>query len=306
MEDNILIVDDEENVISALRRVFMEAPVTIFSATSVDEGMEVLKRQDIKVVISDERMPGTTGSEFLSMIRRDFPHIVRIMLTGYASIDAAMKAINEGEIYRFFMKPWNDNELKVNVRTAIDKFNLEEELRQKKELISHMAYHDTLTGLPNRQLLNDRVAQAIEYSRRHDLMLSVCFLDLDGFKAVNDTFGHDIGDLLLKQVSERLKGCVRKSDTVARLGGDEFIIMLQDISEPEDAGITAGKIIKELAKGFVLDGRELSITASIGVALYPVDGEEIETLIKKADAAMYHAKQAGKNNFRLYSSNKEA
>ena len=260
------------------------------------------KQHDIKVVISDERMPGTSGSEFLSMIRRDFPHVVRIMLTGYASIDAAMKAINEGEIYRFFMKPWDDYELKVNVRTAIDKFNLEEELREKKEFIQHMAYHDTLTGLPNRLLLNDRVTQALEYSQRHKQMLSICFLDLDGFKAINDTFGHDTGDLLLKQVSERLTACVRKSDTVARMGGDEFVIMLQDIREPGDAEITAGKILKELARTFVLSGKELCITVSIGLSLYPTDGTDIGTLMKKADIAMYNAKKAGKNKFLLYQS----
>jgi len=305
IEDTILIVDDEENVISALKRIFMDDAINVLSAASALEGIELLKQNAVKLVISDEQMPGMSGSEFLSMIRQEYPHVVRIILTGHASIEAAMKAINDGEIYRFFIKPWNNYEIRTTVKAAIEKFNLEEELRQKEELIKHMAYHDTLTGLPNRLLLYDRLTKALEYSQRYSKMLSICFLDLDGFKTINDIFGHDTGDLLLKQVSERLKMSVRKSDTIARLGGDEFIIMLQDISDPEDAEITAGKIVNELAKSFVTGGQELSITVSVGVSLYPSDGTDIETLMKKADTAMYNAKKAGKNNFRLYCSDKE-
>lgn len=305
IEDTILIVDDEENVISALKRIFMDDPIHILSATSASEGLELLKENTVKLVISDERMPGITGSEFLSMIRQKYPHVIRIILTGHASIEAAMKAINEGEIYRFFVKPWNDYEIRLTVKTAIDKFNLEEELRQKKELIQHMAYHDTLTGLPNRLLLNDRLAVALEYSSRYNKILSICFLDLDRFKIINDTFGHDTGDLLLKEVSERLKSCIRKSDTIARLGGDEFILMLQDIKTPRDVGITAHKILQKLSGKFILSGHELSITVSIGISLYPADGSDIETLVKKADMAMYHAKKMGKNNFQLYSEEDE-
>lgn len=304
-EDTILIVDDEENVISALKRIFVDDAINILSTTNALEGLELLKQNAVKLVISDERMPGMSGSEFLAMIRHEYPHVVRVILTGHASIEAAMKAINEGEIYRFFIKPWNDYELRITVKAALEKFNLEEELRRREELIKHMAYHDTLTGLPNRLLLYDRLTKALEYAQRYCKMLSICFIDLDGFKAINDTFGHDTGDLLLKQVSERLKACVRKSDTVARMGGDEFVIMLQDIGEPEDAEITAGKILKELAKSFVLSGKELFITVSIGLSLYPTDGTGIEDLMKKADTAMYNAKKAGKNNFRLYSSDKE-
>ncbi|MFZ6006539.1 MAG: response regulator [Nitrospirota bacterium] len=138
-EDSILIVDDEPNVISALTRVFIDEPYRIHSANSASEAMEILKEHPIKVVISDEKMPEISGSEFLSMVREQFPHIIRVILTGHASIEAAMKAINEGEIYRFFTKPWNDMDIRFAVRAAIDKYNLEEENRRLLEIVRQQA-----------------------------------------------------------------------------------------------------------------------------------------------------------------------
>ncbi|MCL5236871.1 MAG: response regulator [Nitrospirae bacterium] len=138
-EDSILIVDDEPNVIAAIKRIFIHEPYEIFSGGSASEGMEVLRTHPVKVVISDERMPGITGSEFLSRVRRDFPGAIRIMLTGHASITTAMKAVNEGEIYRFLTKPWDDIELRLTVQTALDKYNLEEENRRLLKIVRQQA-----------------------------------------------------------------------------------------------------------------------------------------------------------------------
>ncbi len=139
MEDSILIVDDEPNVIAAVKRVFIEDPYQIYSAEGAQEGMEILKNHPIKVVISDEKMPDISGAEFLAMVRQQFPDVTRIMLTGHASIDSAMKAINEGEIYRFFTKPWNGMEIRFAVKAAIDKYNLEEENRRLLDIIRQQA-----------------------------------------------------------------------------------------------------------------------------------------------------------------------
>jgi DNA-binding NtrC family response regulator len=135
-EDNILIVDDEQNVISALKRTLMEEPYAVYSAESAAEGLEILDRtKNIKVIVSDERMPVVAGHEFLATVKDKFPNIIRIMLTGYADINAAMKAINEGEIYRFFSKPWNDTEIKFIIRSAIEKYDLEAENRRLLSII---------------------------------------------------------------------------------------------------------------------------------------------------------------------------
>lgn len=138
-ENNILIVDDEPNIISSLKRVFINESYTVFSAGGAPEGIEILKAHPVKVVISDEKMPGISGTEFLSSVRRDFADIIRIMLTGHASIETAMKAVNEGEIYRFFTKPWNDLDIKFAVKAAIDKYNLEEENRRLLKIIRQQA-----------------------------------------------------------------------------------------------------------------------------------------------------------------------
>jgi diguanylate cyclase (GGDEF)-like protein len=162
------------------------------------------------------------------------------------------------------------------------------------------ATHDVLTKLPNRKLLMDRIQQAISYSNRHSLIFSIFFIDLDGFKKLNDTHGHEAGDIMLTMVSERLLKIIRDSDTLSRIGGDEFVILLNNIQVPDNASTIANKILESLKKPFEIQGLTQNITVSIGIALYPEDGTEPESLLRHADAAMYHAKDQGKNNYQFY------
>jgi diguanylate cyclase (GGDEF)-like protein/PAS domain S-box-containing protein len=166
--------------------------------------------------------------------------------------------------------------------------------------IEHMAYHDSLTGLPNRLLLDDRLTQAIALAGRSGHMTAVLIFDLDNFKSVNDTLGHPAGDLLLKKVVDRLGKQLRKSDTIARMGGDEFIVVLSEISVPEDAAHTARNFLEGFSDPFELDQQEIYTSASVGISLYPIDGDTSETLLKNADIAMYHAKKHGRNSFHFY------
>lgn len=166
--------------------------------------------------------------------------------------------------------------------------------------IEHMAYHDALTGLPNRLLLNDRINQAIAHAARVGHMTAVLFFDLDNFKAVNDTLGHPMGDRLLKSIVERIKKRLRESDTFARMGGDEFIVVLTEVSVPEDAAHAARELLDSISEPFEFDGHELFITASIGISLFPIDGLRIETLLKNADIAMFQAKKHGWNSYQFY------
>ena len=174
------------------------------------------------------------------------------------------------------------------------------ERKQAAEQIRQLAFYDSLTGLPNRRLLVDRSANALALAKRHQRMMAVMFLDLDKFKNINDTLGHDAGDELLKEVGNRLTLCVRASDTVARQGGDEFVIMLSEISDARDAERVAEHVIKALAAPVMLCGQPHRTTTSIGVCIFSGTGnEEIQDLMKKADSAMYEAKQAGRNCFRF-------
>jgi diguanylate cyclase (GGDEF)-like protein/PAS domain S-box-containing protein len=166
--------------------------------------------------------------------------------------------------------------------------------------MTHSAQHDVLTSLPNRLLLNDRITQSIAVARRQKKHLAVIFLDLDRFKYINDSLGHAIGDELLQSISKRLLANVRGSDTVSRQGGDEFVILLAEIARPEDAAISAQKLLHSLSAPHSLGGQELRIDGSIGISVYPADGQDAEKLIKNADTAMYHAKESGRNNFQFF------
>ena len=178
--------------------------------------------------------------------------------------------------------------------------------KKAEETINYQAYHDLLTGLPNRILFKDRLSLAMAQAKRNDEMLAVMLLDLDRFKVVNDTLGHVIGDELLLSVGARLRGCLREGDTLARLGGDEFTLLLPQVGGGEDAEKIAQKIITALERPFYIDNHELFISVSIGISLFPNDGETIDGLVKNADIAMYHTKSRGKNNYQFYSQSMNA
>jgi diguanylate cyclase (GGDEF)-like protein/PAS domain S-box-containing protein len=174
--------------------------------------------------------------------------------------------------------------------------------RALAEQVVHASQHDSLTGLPNRLLLNDRLTQAISLADRHKSRLAVLFMDIDGFKHINDSLGHLTGDKLLQSISKRLRGCIRTPDTVSRQGGDEFIVLLQDVQNPIDIASTVKRVLTAIAETHTVDIHKLHVTASMGVSQYPGDGKDAETLIKNADTAMYQAKGSGRQCFRYFKS----
>ena len=180
------------------------------------------------------------------------------------------------------------------------------ERRRYEDTIHHLAYHDALTDLPNRVLLNDRLGQALASSRRNTTRGALMILDLDRFKDINDTLGHSTGDLLLQAVSERLTGLLRKSDTVSRMGGDEFVLLLPTVTSAQSAAVTAAKVVTAFREPFVCNGHTLNVTASIGIADFPDDGEDAETLLKNADIALYRVKENGRNGFQRYTHHETA
>ncbi len=185
-------------------------------------------------------------------------------------------------------------------RTASELAQSYQELKVSEDRLRHQAYHDNLTNLPNRKLFYDRLNQALEWAAINNQTVAVLFIDLDGFKQINDTLGHDSGDLLLKEVAKRLTSCLRGSDTVARLGGDEFTVILPAIPRPQDVASVAQKIMTTLGDPVAIAQDLIHVTASIGISLYPLNGEDAATLIKRADAAMYRSKKLGKNQYEFY------
>ncbi|MDH3353835.1 MAG: diguanylate cyclase, partial [Chromatiales bacterium] len=178
------------------------------------------------------------------------------------------------------------------------------ELKAVEEQLSHLAHHDELTGLHNRLYFKAQVEQSVQSAKRNQHMMALLFLDLDGFKQINDNFGHDVGDQLLKTIAQRLKNCVREEDTVARMGGDEFIIILNQIRGGEDATLVAQNILEAVMRPVSVNNHILTPSTSIGISLYPNDAESVKGLQNAADHAMYAAKEDGKNGYRLFSASR--
>ena len=192
------------------------------------------------------------------------------------------------------------------VTATLEAHKLAEEVQTAKAKLEHLVHHDVLTDLPNRTLLHDRLNQAIELARRQGRQLAVMFMDLDQFKHINDSLGHAVGDWLLQSVAQRLVGCVRHSDTISRQGGDEFVLLLPYIEHAEDAALSAQKVFAALAQPHSIEQHHLHIGASIGISIYPDDGRDAETLIRHADAAMYHAKNKGRNGYQFFTGGTKA
>jgi diguanylate cyclase (GGDEF)-like protein len=192
------------------------------------------------------------------------------------------------------------------VKSTIAAHELAEEIGRAKLQMAYLAQHDALTGLPNRILLNDRLTQAMALAQRQGKQLALMFLDLDRFKYINDSLGHSVGDQLLLSVAHHLTAAVRGSDTVCRQGGDEFVILLADVEHARDAALSAEKILTALTAPHRIDQLELHVTVSIGISIYPEDGQDVDSLIKSADTAMYHAKENGRNNFQFFEPNMNA
>ncbi len=172
---------------------------------------------------------------------------------------------------------------------------------QAEQNLQFVATHDALTSLPNRTMFSDRLSQALAQAQRYNRRLALLFVDLDGFKIVNDTFGHEVGDVLLREIASRLRACLREGDVIGRIGGDEFVVLIEEFGEPEQLALVARKVLETMAQPVAVRGQECRVTASVGISAYPQDGKDSQTLLKNADSAMYRAKEQGKNRFQFYS-----
>jgi two-component system cell cycle response regulator len=205
----------------------------------------------------------------------------------------------QGGAKDFVSKPFDLAEVLMRVRNMLEVRLLHEAARTHGKILESLALKDPLTGLANRRLLAERMSMALEHARRNQSTMAVVYLDLDGFRQVNNTLGHAAGDTLLKMVAERLVATVRAEDTVARLGGDEFIVGLWHLSGTDDAARLASILIEVVSQPYDIEGDPVSITASAGIGIYPLHGEDADTLMRNADLALYETKRAGKNAYRV-------
>ena len=305
----ILIIDDEEQIRSLLIDLLSDT-YQCSDAGSAEEALAALSQDTFDLVISDIDMGGMSGLELVPRVHSLAPDTVVVMISGNHDIEFAIKALRVGA-FDYISKPIDLRHVEASVERALNHHNLLQEKRQYKEQLESLleqrtaevdwlAYYDTVTQLPNRALFEDRLAQAVAIARAKNQLLGVLFISLDQFKKVNDSLGHGPGDSLLKEFAERLKSCISKSDTVARFGSDEFALLRSQIKGTNDLIETIGSLSQVLKFSFDLPGHELFATASVGVTLFPFDGDDAHTLLKNAGAALYKAKKSGGANYQFY------
>jgi diguanylate cyclase (GGDEF)-like protein len=290
----VLLVEDNPGDAFLVRMLLEEVgadKLELTEAGLLGEALERLVEEDFGVVLLDLSLPDSQGLDTVNQVRVVAPEAPIVVLSGLDDEEMALQALQSGA-QDYLVKGQGDGDLIArSIRYAIER-------KKAEERLAYLAQYDHLTGLANRALFQDRLEQALARAERSGYMVALMFLDLDRFKAVNDTLGHAAGDTLLETVARRIEERVRESDTVARLGGDEFAIILEDLSDARDAFPVARKILDIVSEPIVLDGHEIPMVASLGVAVRPPS--EGNRLLKDADAAMYRAKRRGGNNYQFY------
>mgnify|MGYP000150299121 CR=1 FL=1 len=307
----ILVIDDIAANLTAIEVLLKPLDADVITATSGNEGLAVaLKHNDIALVLLDVNMPDMNGFEVAELLNgiEETANLSIIFLSAQQPSEQNLLQGYESGAVDYILKPINAHILLSKTRIFINiwnmHYNMEQEIERRliaEREIEYQAMHDPLTQLPNRWHIQDSIKQAIDRAKRQESQLAILFLDLDGFKKINDELGHDAGDAFLKELSTRFKENIRSSDLIARIGGDEFIIVFTDVSDTLSLTNKLIQLIDVASRPAFWHGNEMRAGASIGVSMFPEHGTEGDLLIKCADNAMYQAKEAGRNCFRFYS-----
>lgn len=292
---NVLLVEDNPGDARLIREMltgaeYFDKAYTLAHVPSLQAAAQSCAREHFDVILLDMNLPDSLGLSTIQRVNTMAPEIPIIILTGMRDERLALEAVQHGAQDYISKDECTASLLKRTIHYAIER-------KRVQERFKHLAMHDSLTGLPNRDLFYDRLSQAIKHAQRNRMGMSnkwktaVMLVDLDDFKHVNDSLGHAQGDAVLRLVARRLKFSLRESDTIARLAGDEFLLVLEGIATREDCTLISQKLLETLRKPLVLEGAEFRIQASIGVSIFPDDATDIETLIRYADTAMYAAKR---------------
>jgi len=305
----VLLVEDNRGDARLLREMFNESGhgwIDLHHVETLAAAEKCLGSRAFDMIVLDLGLPDAQGLEAVRRVHVAAPDLPLVVLTGIDDEHLAAKSLQLGAQDYIIKGEFEPRGLLRAMRYAVERKSLQEAARDLALEIAHSAAHDSLTGLPNRVLLNDRIDMAIAFAARHDRKAAVLFLDLDGFKHVNDSLGHPTGDKLLQSIAARLLNCVRISDTVSRQGGDEFVVLLSEVEHAEDAAVIARRMLESVKEAHAIDGHDLHVTTSIGLSVYPDDGLDAPTLLKTADTAMYRAKDMGRDAYRFFTQDMNA
>ncbi|MBF0517209.1 MAG: diguanylate cyclase [Nitrospirae bacterium] len=292
-KNKIMIVEDEGLTAAYIQDILESAGyVVVAHEFSGEDAIESALKHEPDLILMDIRLQGRMdGIEAAGEIQKRMS-VPIVYLTAHSD-KSILERARLTLPYGYVLKPFNSKELHSNVEMALYKHRTEQNLNA-------LAFYDSLTGLPNRSLFFDRFEQALKMAKRSQHSMALMMIDINDLSGINQAMGHDVGDQLLIDASARMTQCVRESDTVARLGDDEFIITLTNIKEPNDVCYVATKIIVSVGKPFYINSTNCSLGVSIGISLFPDDGDSLKTLLKEADAAMYRAKEGGRNRYRFF------
>lgn len=299
MDASILIVDDQESNVLLLEQMLRDVGYRSVTSTMDPHTVCGLHRANhYDLILLDLQMPGMDGFQVMEGMKEIEVDGYLPVLVITAQPGHKVRALASGA-KDFVSKPFELPEVLARVHNMLEVRLLYKQLEQYNQVLKPLALNDALTGVPNRRLLMDRLSLSIAHAHRNKSTMAVMYLDLDGFKDINDTLGHDAGDMLLNLFAARLVAAVRQEDTVARLGGDEFVIVLSELAHPDDAAKMASKVMEAVSLPYRVLGHDVRMTASIGVSIYPTHGEDADTLMKSADIALYESKRKGRNNCQI-------
>lgn len=298
---NILIVDDQQANVLLLQQMLQEAGYTNISSTTDPFAVCALHRKSqYDLILLDLQMPGKDGFQVMEELGKIEAQAYLPVLVITAQPNHKLRALAAGA-RDFISKPFDMLEAKTRIRNMLEVRLMYRQLEHYNQVLESMALNDTLTGLPNRRLLLDRLSLSIAHARRNKSSAALLYLNLNGFNQVNESLGHDASDTLLGMVAARLQAAVRQEDTVARINGDEFMISLWELSHANGLGELVSRILHSVSQPYLINGSDTLLTASVGVSVYPANGEEAETLMQCANNALYEARRNGKNDSRIAS-----
>src|SRR6266446_4830154 len=312
---SILIIDDDEQIRGLLKEL-LGVRFACVDVGSAEDALSVLGAMSFNLVISDIQMGGLSGLDLVPRVLERAPETLVVMISGQQTIESAIEAMRAGA-FDYIMKPLDLRHVEAAVGRALDhqrllqekrkyENHLEELVRERTARIEHLAFYDAVTDLPNRALLTDRFEQALANAGPSERKVGLLLIALDRFKKINDTLGHEVGDLLLKQVAKHLREQLREGDTLARSGDDEFALLLTRVKSTEQLADVWQQVSETISSPFSIDGTEVYITASSGISLFPNDGLDSATIMKNASAALFRAKKEGGNNYQFYTADMNA
>ena len=297
----ILIVDDNSDLLAALEDILIiDNQYTVASAPDITSALQIVEDVEPDIALIDIRLGTTSGLDLISMIKGKSQDTDCIMMTAHREVDEVIQALRQGAA-EYLLKPIDSKMLLKVIDNIVQQRRIKNDKHNNEQRFKRLALRDPLTGLANRTLLYEHLEKTLARAKRNHQNFPVIFIDLDDFKQINDSLGHQAGDGLLINISQCLTTCVREEDTVARIGGDEFVIVLN--SQSNDKGIrnSIERVMQGITETVAKSGFEDIVSASIGIAIFPTDGSSADSLLGHADAAMYKAKKQGKNCFQYYS-----